>query len=298
MKYRISHVTRYQYRQMVSQCYSEARLQPRDFPGQRCLSHRLEITPECNDYREYEDFFGNRVTYFSVQQAHRQLSVNAVSEVCIEPAVIAPEQREPCSWEESRRLLQSCKRVNGRIPADILAAKLYSLDTDMAACNSELLDYAAASFISGRSLYTVALDLTNRIYQDFSYDPGFTSIATPLSAVLAHKRGVCQDFAHLAIACFRCFGLPARYVSGYIETTPPAGVAKLAGSDASHAWFSVFQPGCGWLDFDPTNDCKTVDQHITLAWGRDYKDVTPLKGLAVGGREHAISVAVDVLRQQ
>lgn len=298
MKYLINHVSRYQYRQMVSQCYSEARLQPRDFPGQRCLAHRLQISPKCSDYREYGDFFGNRVAYFTVQQAHQQLSVTAVSEVSIEPSTIAPEQREPCSWEESRRQLHSQKRGNGRISAEILAAKLYSLDTEMAACSSALLDYAAASFVTGRSLYRVALDLTKRIYQDFSYDPGFTSIATSLSTVLAHRRGVCQDFAHLAIACFRCYGLPARYVSGYIETTPPGGGAKLAGSDVSHAWFSVFQPGCGWLDFDPTNDCETAERHITLAWGRDYNDVTPLKGLAVGGGEHAISVAVDVVRQQ
>ena len=136
--------------------------------------------------------------------------------------------------------------------------------------------------------------LMRRIYHDFTYDPEFTTIATPLSEVLEHKRGVCQDFAHLAIACIRSMGLAARYVSGYIETLPPPGKEKLVGTDASHAWFSVFFPETGWLDFDPTNNQMPMDKHITVAWGRDFDDVTPLKGIAFGGGQHRLSVSVDV----
>ena len=134
-----------------------------------------------------------------------------------------------------------------------------------------------------------------RIYTEFKYDPEFSTLATPLKEVLEHRSGVCQDFAHLAIGCLRSQGLAARYVSGYIETEPPPGKERLVGADASHAWFSVFQPGVGWLDFDPTNNQIPGERHITVAWGRDYADVTPLKGVAFGGGEHELKVSVDVL---
>ncbi len=295
MKFRITHTTRYQYSQSVSLCHSEARLQPRDFPGQHCLSSLLMITPHPADYHERQDYFGNRVAYFAIQQPHTQLTVTATSEVEVNVATEAPELSST-SWETVPSQLQTLTRNENNSSDPAREARLYSLDSEMAAGSPDLRNYAAPSFKPGLSLPAVALDLTRRIYRDFSYDPSFTTIATPLNTVLAHKRGVCQDFAHLAIACFRSFGLPARYVSGYIETAPPPGKTKLTGSDASHAWFSVFQPGLGWLDFDPTNDCKAGGQHITLGWGRDYSDVTPLKGLAVGGSRHQVSVAVDVTR--
>lgn len=289
MKYRVTHTTHYKYSQQVSLCHSEARLQARDLSTQHRLSHSLHIEPVPNDYHEREDFFGNHVTYFAIQQPHTELKVTATSEVDIFRADNEPHSAESNNWETIAQLLHD-------VGTDIQALKLYCLDSGMATANAELRNYAAVSFKAGLTPAEVAADLSERIYHDFSYDPSFTTIATPLTSVLQHKRGVCQDFAHLAIACFRTFGLPARYVSGYIETTPPPGEAKLAGSDASHAWFSIYQPGIGWLDFDPTNNCQTSEQHITLAWGRDYNDVTPLKGLAVGGGDHRVVVSVDVIR--
>ena len=157
-------------------------------------------------------------------------------------------------------------------------------------------DYAIPSFPVGRPIVDAVDDLVKRIHRDFTYDPQFTTIATPLLDVLKHRRGVCQDFAHVAIACLRSLGLAARYVSGYIETIPPAGQARLVGADASHAWFSLYVPEWGWLDFDPTNNQMASDQHIILAVGRDYQDVTPLKGVLFGGGKHQLDVSVDVER--
>jgi len=294
--YQITHTTIYNYSQAVSLCHSVAHLQPRELAGQRCLSSQIHVSPKPVDYQEREDFFGNRVAYFSLQQSHTQLVVTAVSEVDVE---YTNPQTDLCSldsWELILAQLQAPLSAEDVSVDELLEAKLYCLDSDMAAGTEELKQYAAESFKSGSTLLTVATDLTQRIFQDFSYDPSFTTIATPLSTVLLHKKGVCQDFAHLAIACFRSFGLPARYVSGYIETMPPPGTKKLAGSDESHAWFSIYVPGCGWQDFDPTNNCRTNEQHVTMAWGRDYSDVTPLKGLSVGGNEHKVSVSVDMIR--
>ena len=166
----------------------------------------------------------------------------------------------------------------------------------MVITSAELAQYAQSSFQPNRPLVQVVADLMQRIHVDFTYDPTFTTIATPLSDVLLFRRGVCQDFAHLAIACLRSFGIAARYVSGYVETQPEPGKERLVGADASHAWFAVYVPGIGWLEFDPTNNTLPFDQHITLAWGRDYTDVTPLKGIAFGGGQHNLSVSVDVLR--
>ena len=158
-------------------------------------------------------------------------------------------------------------------------------------------EYAAPSFPLGRPLLEAMADLNRRIHQEFTYDPHFTTVATPLNQVLTEQRGVCQDFAHLAMACLRAWGLAARYVSGYLETLPPPGQPRLIGADASHAWLAVYVPGVGWAEFDPTNDCMPGEQHITLAWGRDYGDVAPLKGVMTGGGSHSLEVSVDVAPQ-
>ncbi len=296
MKYKITHTTQYQYSQAVSVCHSEARLLPRSFNGQQCLSSKLEITPQAANLQERLDFFGNRIVFFELQQAHEQLTVTAHSEVDVADSSKQISMPLQDSWENlATRLHDPLNPATSNVD-DFLQLHLLSLHSEMIPNLPEIRDYAAASFQTGWSVINVAEDLTRRIYQDFSYDPSFTTITTPLARVFAHKRGVCQDFAHLAIACLRSVGLPARYVSGYIETTPPPGQIKLAGSDASHAWFSVFQPEQGWQDFDPTNNCATGEQHITLAWGRDYHDIAPFKGLARGGNQHQVSVAVDVRR--
>ena len=311
MKYRITHTTCYRYSQPVGLCQNEARLQPRDFWRQHCDSSRFDITPAPMDFHERIDFFGNHVAYFAIQQAHTSLIVTAISDVTVFPKQNTADVFNLMTWEQVRSLLQDTSAQgqaqsqpgqtqtqlqNQEQPLEILEARQYLLDSPMVTLTDELADYAQSSFQPNRPLVEVVRDLMGRIYKDFTYDPTFTTIATPLSDVLSHRRGVCQDFAHLAIGCLRAYGLAARYISGYVETVPEPGKQRLVGADASHAWFSVYLPGTGWLDFDPTNNTVPLDQHITLAWGRDYSDVTPLKGIAFGGGQHTLSVSVDVLR--
>jgi len=306
VKYRITHSTLYQYSQLVGLCQNEARLQPRDFWRQQCQSSRFDISPEPSDFNERLDFFGNRVAYFAIQQAHQRLMVTAISDVEIFPKQSRDDLANLISWEQVRDQLQgSSAQVQTQSQGqyqqqnyydELLDAKLFLLDSPMVIGNAELAAYAQSSFLPNRPLVHVVTDLMQRIHSDFTYDPSSTTIATPLSDVLQFRRGVCQDFAHLAIGCLRSFGIAARYVSGYVETLPEPGKPRLVGADASHAWFAVYVPSTGWLEFDPTNNTMPFDQHITLAWGRDYTDVTPLKGIAFGGGQNTLSVSVDVLR--
>jgi len=309
VKYRITHTTLYHYSQSVGLCQNEAKLQPRNFWRQQCHNSRFDIKPTPMDFRERIDFFGNRVAYFAIQQPHTQLIVTAISEVTIFPRQNTLDLFTQMTWEQVRSLLQETplqgqsqsqsgqsQIQNQDQTLEILDARQYVLDSPMVTITPELADYAQSSFLPNRVLVDVVHDLMQRIYKDFTYDPTFTTIATPLSEVLSFRRGVCQDFAHLAIACLRAYGIAARYISGYVETLPEPDKQRLVGADASHAWFSVYIPGTGWLDFDPTNNTVPLDQHITLAWGRDYADVTPLKGIAFGGGQHTLSVSVDVLR--
>jgi len=288
MNYRIIHITEYEYSGMVGLCHNEARLKPRALPHQTCLKSNVVVTPMPVDYLERTDFFGNTVSYFSVQQSHKKLTITATSEVSISPERDLFDSGNNQTWEEVVKFIREDRT------GDFLDVLQYTIDSPMVESTDELLEYALKSFKPGALLIDAVNDLMRRIYHDFTYDPEFTTIATPLSEVLEHKRGVCQDFAHLAIACIRSMGLAARYVSGYIETLPPPGKEKLVGTDASHAWFSVFFPETGWLDFDPTNNQMPMDKHITVAWGRDFDDVTPLKGIAFGGGQHRLSVSVDV----
>jgi len=177
----------------------------------------------------------------------------------------------------------------------VLDAGEFAFDSPLVPLDTPFTDYARESFPPGRNLLAAVLELTARIHRDFKFDPTATTVATPLARVLEQRRGVCQDFAHLQIACLRSLGLPARYVSGYLETVPPPGQAKLLGADASHAWVSFFCPGLGWIDVDPTNNLLPSMQHITLGWGRDYGDVSPIRGVLVGGEEHTLTVSVDVV---
>ncbi len=315
MKYRITHSTLYQYNQLVGLCQNEARLKPRDFWRQQCHSCVFDIGPEPADFNERIDFFGNHVAYFAIQQPHQRLLVTVTSEVTVFPKDMRNELANRLTWEQVRDQLQetSCKtplqsqHQNGSAQSqsqnsllntydELHDAKLYLLDSPMLVASADLMAYAQASFQAGRPLVEAVADLMRRIHVDFTYDPSFTTIATPLSDVLHFRRGVCQDFAHLAIGCLRSMGIAARYVSGYVETLPEPGKQRLVGADASHAWFAVYVPEAGWLEFDPTNNKQPFDQHISLAWGRDYTDVTPLKGIAFGGGQHTLSVSVDVLR--
>ena len=289
MNYRISHRTEYHYAEPVDSGYNEARLLPRAVPRQIATAAALAIDPPPSDYRERLDYFGNRVASFSIDEPHQSLAVTATSDVTVEPRSGRLDLFEGESWETSRGILMQSS------DAESLMARDFVLDSPLVVAQAGLADYADGSFVRGRSLLESVHDLMERIHREFRYDPEFTTLSTPLTQVLEHRRGVCQDFAHLAIGCIRSRGLAARYVSGYIETVPPPGRQRLVGADASHAWFSVFVPGAGWVDFDPTNNQVPETQHITIAWGRDYSDVTPLKGIIFGGGSMTMKVAVDVL---
>ncbi len=290
MKYRVVHSTEYSYPQPVLLAHNETHLTPRSAGRQRVQYHQIEVDPSPNVVTEREDFFGNSVMYFSLEAPHSYLRVTATTELEIDRGAGQLNLQSSAPWEET------AARVRQERTKATLDARQYLLESPMAPLFGELEDYADQSFAPGCPVAEAVHDLMQRIHVDFTFDPGFTSVATPLAHVFEHRRGVCQDFAHLAIACLRAKGQPARYVSGYIETVPPPGKEKLVGSDASHAWFSVFDPDAGWLDFDPTNNQIPMDQHITTAWGRDYSDITPLKGVVFGGGVHSTTVAVDVHR--
>ena len=288
MKYRVTHTTEYQYSAPVTQCHNEGRLLPRNFNRQICTAVQVKINPAPQDYREREDFFGNRICYFAILQPHTNLTVTAISEVQIAPEGGNLDFYHDSPWENV------CRHLQANSDPGVLNARQYVLDSPMVTATRELAQYSKPSFAKGRPLVDAVHDLMQRIHRDFVYDPEFTTLATPLAQVLKHRRGVCQDFAHLAIGALRAQGLAARYTSGYIETSPPPGQKKIVGADASHAWFSVYVPDTGWLDFDPTNNQMPMDRHITVAWGRDYSDVAPLKGVIFGGGKHKLNVSVDV----
>jgi transglutaminase-like putative cysteine protease len=286
VKLRVIHRTGYAYGDAVSTSHHEARLAPRDGDGQRTLTHEVLVTPAPSVRRERADFFGNRVLHFSVREPHRKLEVVATSVVELDP--LTPPLLASAPWEAVRDRLGSDRR------RDVLDAYAFTFDSAQVKTLPAVRDYAAPSFTTGRPLLEAVRDLTRRIHLDFVYDTEATDVATPVAEVLRRRRGVCQDFAHVAIAALRSLGLPGRYVSGYLLTRPPPGRPRLVGADASHAWFGTFVPDFGWVSFDPTNDLVPSDEHVTVAHGRDFADVTPLKGVILGGGRHELRVSVDV----
>lgn len=292
MKYRIRHLTRYEYSGPATLSHNEARILPRNLPWQTCLGQTLTIDPSPVRLRERIDFFGNRVMYFSTESVHDSLEVLVSSEVETR-ARSAQDIFSSITWQDAVTDVSQALKTGNR---DCIAARLYVLESPFIRQQPALLSYAEESFGMGRDLRDSLLDLNQRLYDEFTYDPEFTTTATPVHEVLADKRGVCQDFAHLMIGCLRSLGLPARYVSGYMETSPPPGQEKLLGADATHAWVAAFIPGWGWLEVDPTNGCLSDERYIVLGWGRDYADVTPLKGVMTGGGDHQLTVAVDVVQ--
>lgn len=289
MHYRVTHTTTYEYSEPVSICHNEARLVPRQTAHQRPLGTRLVIEPSAAVMTEDSDYYGNFVHFFTLQEAHRRLAVTAISAV------------ELASYEPpALSLSPAWESVRDRVRADRSPAGLSALEYTLASPHVRSIDglaaYAAVSFGRGRPLLDAVLELTRRIRDDFKYQPGATGVATPLEDVLELKRGVCQDFAHLQIAMLRALGLPARYVSGYVHNAPAPGQRRNEGGDASHAWLAVWSPESGYVDFDPTNGCIPSDEHITLAWGRDFSDTSPLRGVILGGGSHVVRVRVDVLR--
>jgi transglutaminase-like putative cysteine protease len=291
MKFRIKHSTRYRYALPVSNCYNLAYVLPRYTDKQRIDSIDVNVSPLATTRTMRSDYFGNQFLQFSIEKDHTELDVSIISEITIKETIANTnlDFGNPCSYV--KYLLQHSKEW------ETLCAREFALDSPMVQAHHELADYAAPSFTEDRPFLSAVMELTQRIFTDFKYDPEFSDVATPLAEVLKHKRGVCQDFAHFAIGCLRSLGYPARYVSGYLETLPAPGQEKLIGADATHAWFAVYSPGEGWYEFDPTNNKVTGEQHITTAWGRDYSDVTPLKGVIFGGgHSPQLFVSVDVRR--
>jgi len=282
MVYTATHTTRYIYQQPVSHCLNEARLTPRRLPWQQVQQWRLTIEPEPLTIATRTDYFGNQVSSFSIFEPHDLLTVTATSVVSVEP--LPPQPDLSPAWEEVRRQLATQET------SDCLEAFEFVCDSPFVASGPDLAAYARPTFQAGRPLLDATRELMRRIHAEFKYKPKSTEIETPLQEVLEKRQGVCQDFAHVMIGSLRSLGLAARYVSGYLRSG-----GKYQGAEASHAWVAVFIPGAGWLHFDPTNDVTPSDGHVTLAWGRDFTDVTPLKGITLGGGGETIEVEVRVV---
>ena len=288
MIYRVVHKTLYEYADAVNLSHNLVRVRPRNHSAQTCRWHELAVSPVPAMRGERLDYFGNHVSWLSLQEPHTVLTIES-------------RAKWRCGWSCGR----TCRRalpgsgwpalIASSTAPETIAVRQFTFDSLYVRRLPELSAYALSSFPAGRSLLECAFDLTHRIHADFKYLPGSTKVGTPSLEVLRIRQGVCQDFAHLPIGCLRSLGLAARYVSGYLVTTPPPGRPRLAGADASHAWISVFTPDFGWVDFDPTNGVMPLDSHITVAWGRDYDDVGPIRGILIGGHRQRLDVSVDVV---
>jgi transglutaminase-like putative cysteine protease len=285
--YRIVHRTAYDYAEPVTVSHHAARLKPRMTSTQRREDFALSISPEPAVRKVRTDYFGNRVCFFSIQQIHSELEVVATSIVEVSASTPPVPQLSP-PWEEVAALFRD------PVSPAVVEPYQFCFESPLVRTSLQLVEYARPSFPASAPLLVGALELTRRIFRDFKYDSVATTVATPLEEVWEKRRGVCQDFAHLAIACLRSLGLPARYVSGYLRTVRSAGKEQLVGADASHAWLSVFCPSVGWVEFDPTNNLMPAEEHITVAYGRDFSDVSPLNGIITGGGRHEVKVAVEV----
>ena len=288
MNYTVTHTTTYDYQSIVPVSHHMLRLEPRALRHQPCHHFELKIDPAPATRKSHLDYFGNPTLFLTIETPHRQLTVTATSRVSVARIPHPPREETP-AWE---RVRDFCR---GTQIGHALDASEFLFDSPLIEASDDYLDYATASFSKERPILDAVLDLTRRIQADFKFDPSATTLATPLAEFFEMRRGVCQDFAQLEIACLRSLGLPARYVSGYLETDPPPGQPRLQGADASHAWVSFYAPGIGWIDVDPTNNILPATRHITVAWGRDYSDVSPLRGVILGAGAHDLKVAVDVV---
>jgi transglutaminase-like putative cysteine protease len=288
MIFEVSHKTVYHYTAPVAQSHHLVHLAPRPHERQRVIHHSLTIAPTPAQRTDFIDYFGNPTSAVAIEKSHSELLLH--SRMLIEVNAPAPiDLGASAPWE-----LVAKRASPPHGPCDLDVEQYLPPSHHTPPCR-DLLAFALPSFPPQRAVLACAMDLTHRIHSDFTYDGTATDVATTVSALLQIRRGVCQDFAHLLIAAFRVMGLPARYVSGYLLTHPPAGQERLIGSDASHAWVSVWAPNVGWVDFDPTNDLIPRDEHITISYGRDFQDVSPVTGVLLGGGSHRVEVGVDVV---
>jgi transglutaminase-like putative cysteine protease len=284
----VLHETQYEYGFSVTLSQQLLHLTPRSFQFQQCESHEVRIDPQPDERHEAIDFFGNHTQYLAIAEPHATLTLVAESTITLLPRPGQEIIANSVSWETVRDDLRKIGDPTRLEPIKFL------FESPHVTISDDLAAYALLSFTEERSVLSAALDLTLRIHRDFTFDSEATDISTPLSELLLIRRGVCQDFAHLMIGCLRTLGIPCRYVSGYILTHPAPGTPRLIGADASHAWVSVYCPSIGWVDFDPTNNCMVNVEHVTLGWGRDFSDVTVLRGVMLGGGEQSLEVRVTV----
>ena len=289
MQLHVLHETQYRYSTPVVLSQQLLHLSPRGLPWQRCDQHEISVEPTANEMTQREDYYGNRTMSLVIAVPHPALLVRAASSVTLEPRARTALAAPRSSWEAVRARLGALDKPPLAEPAEFL------FDSPHVERSRELADYAVKSFTARRAILESAMDLARRIHKDFKFERTATSISTPLKQVLKDRRGVCQDFAHLMIGCLRSIGLAGRYVSGYILTAPPPGRPRLVGADASHAWASIYcGERAGWVDIDPTNNCIVDDAHVTLGWGRDFADVTPMRGVILGGGTQSLAVRVTV----
>lgn len=296
MVYNIYHKTEFKYQDSVSFSHNIARLKPKNTNYQRVIDFTMQISPEVYDSKEFIDMFGNTNTYMLIREPHTSLSVIGKSKI-----ELYPEQRKEYIENIKKNSLTyeaSIDRLS-KFNIDDLHAKQYLFESDLIPRASlKIKEYALESFQKNRDVFEATEEFMQRIFTDFKFVSGFSDITTPIEKIFEAKKGVCQDFAQFAISALRTIGLPAKYMSGYIETLPAKGEKKLFGADASHAWFSVYIPNAGWVEFDPTNNLIPTDQHILLGSGRDYNDISPLKGVVYSSGNSKLSVMVDVRKEE
>ena len=290
-RYRVEHLTAYRYSEPVMLSHQQLHLSPRVLPYQRILAHELAIEPSPTDRRETTDAFGNPLTAIAIESAHRALDIVARSTIEVIARAAGAGSDSP-AWEDVRERL--AYRAAWRPEAVVLEATQFLFESPHARLKRELRSYAGDCFTPARPVLDAAMELMAKIHAEFVFDPKATTVMTPVMTFFEQKRGVCQDFTHFMISCLRSTGLAARYVSGYVMTYPTARIRSQAGPDASHAWVALFIPGSGWVDLDPTNNLLPSLEHITLGWGRDYSDVTPLRGVINGGGEQTLEIKVSV----
>lgn len=295
VRYHIRHDTTYRYDRPVGESHQLLRLTPRQLPWQQCIAHRLEITPEPTHSREFSDSFGNTVRALHFEADHDLLSVRSEGWVELQSRLLEPADSSP-PWETVRDTLRY--QAGMRMDPETLLATVFLFESSEVRLKRDFADYASVSFSPDRPLLAAVDHLMQRIFDEFTFDPEATDVSTPVTEVFANKRGVCQDFAHFMISCLRSMGIAARYMSGYLLTRPPAGRKRLIGADATHAWVSVFVPGSGWADFDPTNAIRPDLEHITIGWGRDFSDISPMRGVILGGGGHEPDTAVTVVPEE
>jgi transglutaminase-like putative cysteine protease len=290
-EFRVLHKTKYIYDDLVAYCHNMAHMYPLTSRHQDCFRTHVTVNPKPVVSSFRRDYFGNQVFLFSVEDPHKTLEVTVESSVRTHGSGVGYDLNRSTPWEEIEKTI-----LESNVEEDLSAIE-FLYPSYYIATKKAYQDFALPYFTQSKPVFLATLDLIKAVYTNFKYDAKATTINTPLEQVLNEKKGVCQDFSHLVISALRSLNIPARYVSGYLETLPPPGQEKLQGSDATHAWISVYCPSMGWLDFDPTNGKMITEEYIMTAIGRDYADISPLKGIIFGGGKHKLKVEVDVIRE-